>query len=50
MYEVYMVKDGDTIESIAKKFKTMPEVIKNINDDMDITVNKVIKVPKCCKS
>lgn len=48
MYEVYMVKDGDTIESIAKKFKTMPEVIKNINDDMDITVNKVIKVPKCC--
>ena len=48
MYEVYMVKDGDTLESIANKFKTTPDVIKQINDDIDITVNKVIKVPKCC--
>jgi LysM repeat protein len=43
-----MVKAGDTLESIANKFKTTPDVIKQINDDIDITVNKVIKVPKCC--
>ena len=48
MYELYMVKDGDTIESIATKFKTVPEVIKKINNDTDIVANNVIKVPKCC--
>lgn len=48
MYEVYMVKDGDTLESIAKKFKTTKEVIKQINGNIDIVANEVIKVPKCC--
>lgn len=47
MYEVYMVKDGDTLESIANIFKTTPEVIKQINNNTDIVVNKIIKVPKC---
>lgn len=48
MYEVYMVKDGDTIESIAEKFMTTAEVIKNINNMEELMVNDVINVPKCC--
>ena len=48
MYEVYMVKDGDTIESIANKFKTTKEAIEQINGNIKIEVNEVIKVPKCC--
>lgn len=46
MYDMYMIKEGDTIESIAKQFNTTPNVIKQINSDMDIVSNNMIKVPK----
>lgn len=47
MYDIYFAIDGDTIESIANKFNTSPEVIKQLNGYMgDIFVGNSIIVPK----
>ncbi len=31
MYEIYTIKDGDTIDTIAQEFSTTPDVIFNLN-------------------
>ncbi len=49
MYEIYNVLDGDTLESIAKKFNTTEEVIYQLNgldDNFDLNLNMQLVVPK----
>lgn len=31
MYEIYIIKETDTLESIADKYKTTPRILKQIN-------------------
>ena len=31
MYEIYIIKENDTLESIADKYKTTPGILKQIN-------------------
>ena len=42
MYNVYTVMPGDTINSISSKFKTSPEIIKNLNGDINNVPTKKI--------
>ncbi len=41
MFEIYMVKEGDTIESIAKKFNADTEEIYKINNFLPLAQLKV---------
>lgn len=48
MYEIYMIKEGDTLESIAFMYKTTVGILKQINGIMDnyrIRPNTQIIVP-----
>ena len=48
MYEIYKIKSGDTLESIADKFKTTPGILSQINGIqtiMDLSPNNEIIVP-----
>ena len=48
MYEIYIIKENDTLESIADKYKTTPGILKQINGIqtlMDLRPNNEIIVP-----
>lgn len=48
MYEIYMIKEGDTLESIAFMYKTTVGILKQINGVMDnyrIRPNTQLVVP-----
>lgn len=48
MYEIYKIKSGDTLESIADKFKTTSGILRQINGIqtiMDLSPNNEIIVP-----
>lgn len=47
MYDIYTVMAGDTINSISSKFKTSPEVIKNLNGNIsDLNPGMNLVIPK----
>lgn len=46
MYDVYIVKVGDTIESIANNFNTTSNVIRALNPSSGFGVGSSIVVPK----
>ena len=47
MYETYLIKEDDTINSIANKFNTSPEIIYQLNGyDVLIKKDNSIIVPK----
>ena len=43
MYSVYVIEQGDTIESIAQKFNTTPQVIYDLNTFSPISIIEVGK-------
>lgn len=47
MYDVYMVMEGDTINSISSKFKTSPEIIKSLNGEVnELVPGMALVIPK----
>lgn len=47
MYDTYITTSGDTLNSIASKFNTSPEVIKQLNGYLlEIVPGLIIVVPK----
>lgn len=47
MYDTYIVLNGDTLESISSKFKTSPEVIRQLNGYvLDIEPGMTLVVPR----
>ena len=46
MYDIYTIMNGDTIDSIARKFNTFPEILKNINANTNFEVGTNIVVPR----
>ena len=46
MYDVYRVQVGDTIESIANRYGTTSEVIRNLNPNSGFGVGTTIIVPR----
>lgn len=47
MYDYYIVKDGDTLDSIANKLMVNSELIKQLNDvNMEIIPGNILIVPK----
>lgn len=46
MYDVYQIKVGDTIESIANMYGTTSEVIRRLNPNSSFGVGKSVVVPK----
>lgn len=45
MYKIYVINDGDTLESIANKFSTSVDVLERINDINEIIPGEEIIVP-----
>jgi LysM repeat protein len=45
MYKIYVINEGDTLESIANKFSTSIDVLERINDIKDIIPGEEIIVP-----
>lgn len=46
MYDVYQIKVGDTIESLANKYSTTSEVIRRMNPNSSFGVGSSIIVPR----
>ena len=46
MYDIYQIMVGDTIDSIANKFKTTSEVLRRINPNSSFGVGNSIVVPR----
>ena len=49
MYDIYMVKNGDTIESISNKYNITPNILYQLNGlspNFDLQVGKSVVVPK----
>lgn len=46
MYDVYQIKVGDTIESIAKRYGTTSEVLRRINLSSSFGVGSTIILPR----
>ena len=47
MYDIYIVEDGDTLESISSKFNTSPEVIRQLNGYVpNLVVGTNLVVPR----
>lgn len=45
MYKIYIINEGDTLESIAAKFSTSVDVLERINDVKEIIPGEEIIVP-----
>lgn len=46
MYDIYQIMVGDTIDSIANKFKTTSEVLRRMNPNSSFGVGSSIVVPR----
>ena len=48
LYQIYEIKPGDTLYSIAKKYNTTVSDIASLNDDLSsiLRVGQVIKIPR----
>ena len=46
MYDVYQIEVGDTLDTIAGKYNTTREVIRNLNPNSSFGVGTTIIVPK----
>ena len=46
MYDSYVIMEGDTLNSIASKLKTSPEIIESLNNNFSLIPGSVINVPK----
>ena len=46
MYDSYVIMEGDTLNSIASKLKTSPEIIETLNNNFSLIPGSVIDVPK----
>jgi LysM repeat protein len=45
MYKIYVINEGDTLESIANKFSTSVDVLERINDIKQLNPGEEIIVP-----
>lgn len=45
MYDVYIIKEGDTIDSIAKKYNIAKDILININPSSNFSIGDQIIVP-----
>ena len=45
MYDIYFVEPGDTIQSIANKFGTNVDILRNLNQGSSFAVGNQIVVP-----
>lgn len=45
MYKIYVINEGDTLESIANKFSTSVDVLERINDIKQLIPGEEIIVP-----
>ena len=45
MYDLYQIIKGDTINTIASKYGTSPEVLKSLNPNSTFAVGTYIAVP-----
>lgn len=46
MYDIYQIKVGDTIQSLASAFNTTSEVLRRMNPNSSFGVGSTIVVPK----
>lgn len=46
MYDIYQIIVGDTIDSIARRYNTTSEVIRNLNPNSSFGVGTTIVVPR----
>ena len=47
MYDIYLIQDNDTLDSISSKFGTSPEVLKQLNGYMfNLVPGNTLVVPK----
>ena len=47
MYDSYIVKPGDTLNSIASKLKTSKEILEELNGyNIDLTPGMILIIPK----
>lgn len=45
MYGIYKIQNGDTLESLAKRYGVSPEILKNLNQNSNFAVGSNIIVP-----
>lgn len=45
MYGIYRIQQGDTIDSLSKKYGVSPEILKNLNQNSNFEVGTNIIVP-----
>ena len=46
MYDIYQIQVGDTIDSLANKYNTSREVLRQLNPNSTFAVGTTIIVPK----
>lgn len=46
MYDIYQIQNGDAIETIAVKYNTSPQVLRQLNPNSTFSVGTNIIVPK----
>ena len=44
MYGIYKIQNGDTLESLAKRYGVSPEILKNLNQNSNFAVGSNIIV------
>ena len=45
MYGIYKIQNGDTLESLGKRYGVSPEILKNLNQNSNFAVGSNIIVP-----
>lgn len=45
MYGIYKIQNGDTLDSLAKRYGVLPEILKNLNQNSNFAVGSNIIVP-----
>lgn len=45
MYGIYKIQNGDTLDSLAKRYGVSPEILKNLNQNSSFAVGSNIIVP-----
>ena len=46
MFYKYVINDGDTASSIAKKYNVSEDVIKKLNENIDFATGNTVLIPK----
>jgi len=46
-YSIYIIREGDTLDTVINKYKTTKDILSEYNDLSDIRIGTKVIIPSC---